>query len=119
MLIESTVRLPADAMLPGLEGCVSVGFMKLKVICAKGMESVIGSESKTRWQHRAQKPEGKAWPQRCCVLISYALGDAVEMDRATALLIAMTSPEPLLLDLITFSSPFYFLLGAGITCIGA
>lgn len=50
------------------------------------MESVIGSESKTRWQHRA--PEGKAWPQRCCVLISYGLGDAVEMNRGTALLVA-------------------------------
>lgn len=62
--------------------------MKLKVTCAKGMKSVIGSGSKKQWHQDAQKPEGEAWPQRCCVLINYGLGDAVERERGTGLLIA-------------------------------
>lgn len=58
MLVGSTVQLPADTSLPDFEGWVLVELMKLEVKHAKGMKSVIGSESRKQWPHHAKQPEG-------------------------------------------------------------
>lgn len=58
LLIGSTGQLPADMSLPDFEGCVLVELMKLEVKHAKGMKSVIGSESRKQWPNHAKQPEG-------------------------------------------------------------